>query len=292
MRKLIFLLLVITLLAAACSSGGAIAATVNGTDISVAEVEALRPDTATVARQDFADDLFRLIIEEVVRQGGQDIGAVEDQAAIDTIYAEYVSGLETQGPLEEVLEASGATTETLRHDAFQQAYFPAVQAKILEQEDAAIRAAYEELSVAEKSEVCARHILVASQEEAQQVVDRIAAGEEFAVLATELSLDTGSGAAGGDLGCAPAGRYVPPFAEATLSATIGEVVDPVESDFGFHVIIVDSREELAFEALRDQLGSSLINDWFLDRMGSADVVIDEKYGTWQTDPEFGVTAPA
>jgi len=77
-----------------------------------------------------------------------------------------------------------------------------------------------------------------------------------------------------------------------LSATIGEVVDPVESDFGFHVIIVDSREELAFEALRDQLGSSLINDWFLDRMGSADVVIDEKYGTWQTDPEFGVTAPA
>jgi parvulin-like peptidyl-prolyl isomerase len=289
-RKLVLLLLALTLLASACSGGAAIAATVNGTEITVGEVEALRPETPTVARQDFADDLFRLILEEVVRQGGRELGVVEDQAAIDSLYNESVASIEEQGLLGEVLEANGMTEETLRHDIFQQIYFPEVQANILEQEDD-LRSLYDQLSVAARSEVCVRHILVATEEEAQQVLDRVEAGEEFSDLAVELSIDTGSGAAGGELGCANADGYVESFANAALDATIGEVTDPVLSQFGYHVLIVDSRREQLFDDLREQLGGQLVNDWFLEVMGGANVVVEEQYGVWQTQPQFGVLAP-
>jgi parvulin-like peptidyl-prolyl isomerase len=89
----------------------------------------------------------------------------------------------------------------------------------------------------------ARHILVATEEEAQDVVDRLKAGEDFADLAAELSLDTSSAPEGGNLGFSPPGRYVEPVEEAISSLPIGQVSEPVESQFGWHIIEVLNREE-------------------------------------------------
>jgi parvulin-like peptidyl-prolyl isomerase len=124
---------------------------------------------------------------------------------------------------------------------------------------------------------------------------RLAAGEDFATVADEVSLDTDT--EGGDLGCASAGSYVTEFAEAALAATIGEVVGPVESDYGFHVLVVSERttptraEYLADPRalLTDDDLSSIWSNWFNDQLQAADAWVAERYGNWTP---IGITAPA
>lgn len=98
-------------------------------------------------------------------------------------------------------------------------------------------------------EVCARHILVESVAEAEQTLEDLEAGGDFAALADERSIDPGG--QGGDLGCFERGRMVPPFEEAAFAAEVGEPVGPVESQFGQHVILVYERSEAEPVALAE-----------------------------------------
>ena len=158
--------------------------------------------------------------------------------------------------------------------------------------------------------LCSRHILVASQAEADELLDRLDTGEEFAPLAIEFSLDPGSGSLGGDLGCVVEGSFVEPFETAAYAAEVGDVV-VAESQFGFHVIQVISSglptaenhpqldavtlarmaedAELAFleraqgavQAERQELLAELQETIFENYASQAH--IDERYGLW--DPE-------
>ena len=83
--------------------------------------------------------------------------------------------------------------------------------------------------------LCSRHILVASEADLEAALQRLEAGEEFADLAAELSIDQASGVRGGDLGCAPEGSFTPLFEEAAYAAQPGEIV-AAATEFGFHVI--------------------------------------------------------
>lgn len=76
--------------------------------------------------------------------------------------------------------------------------------------------------------------------------------DNFAMLAMQYSQDPGSGQRGGDLGFFGRGRMVQPFEEAAFGAKVGEIVGPVESQFGFHIIKVDDKrsEELKYSELR------------------------------------------
>jgi parvulin-like peptidyl-prolyl isomerase len=89
----------------------------------------------------------------------------------------------------------------------------------------------------------ARHILVKTEDEAKAVIKRLEAGEDFAALAKELSLDTGSAENGGELGFVPKGRIVAPVENALFSLPIGQISEPVETQFGWHVIEVLARED-------------------------------------------------
>ena len=303
-RKFVVLLFVLALSAAACSGGGAIVATVNGTAITLAEVEEIRADASATSRDQFNQDLFQLIVEETVRQAAAaQFTIVEDPAVTDAQYEQFIAGIEAQGPIDEYLESNGITEETIRHVAFQQVMLPAIQGRLAEQtepvSEEAIQAAYDEM-LPTVSTVCTRHILVATEEEATAVIDRLEGGAEFADLSAELSIDTESGAAGGDLGCRTADQYVVGFGDATLEATLGEVTGPVQSEFGYHVLIVDSREVQSLEEIRGDLETSLISQqaadlfdaWVFESLGAVDVVVTERYGTWQTEPSFGVISPA
>ncbi|MYB28544.1 MAG: hypothetical protein F4X38_05325 [Acidimicrobiaceae bacterium] len=158
--------------------------------------------------------------------------------------------------------------------------------------------------------LCSRHILVATQPEADAVLALLDAGEEFEFLAIDLSLDPGSGSLGGDLGCVVEGSFVAPFESAAYAAEPGQVV-VAESQFGFHVIHVISSgpatpgnhpqldaERLAFMAEDAQLAAAeraqaavqgereqlLINLQETVLLSYAPQVrIDERYGYW--DPE-------
>ena len=87
-----------------------------------------------------------------------------------------------------------------------------------------------------------RHILVEDEDTALAALEALRAGESFAALARAISTDTGSGYRGGELGEAFVGNYVPEFRQAIEEAGIGELVGPVESEFGFHILQVRSQE--------------------------------------------------
>ncbi|MEZ4734304.1 MAG: peptidylprolyl isomerase [Caldilineaceae bacterium] len=78
---------------------------------------------------------------------------------------------------------------------------------------------------------------------AEELRQRILAGEDFATLAQQYSDDTGSGAEGGDLGWFGAGRMVAPFEEAAFSLEVDEISEPIKTEFGYHIIEVLEKDE-------------------------------------------------
>jgi len=88
----------------------------------------------------------------------------------------------------------------------------------------------------------AGHILVRTEAEAQQILERLKGKEGFEALARRLSLDSASGAKGGDLGTVERGSTVPEFEEAAYALKVGEVSAPVKTRFGYHIIRVTGRE--------------------------------------------------
>ncbi len=115
-------------------------------------------------------------------------------------------------------------------------------------------------------ESCAKHILVKTIEEANDLEKQLADGASFEDLAKEHSLDPGSGAQGGDLGCFPEGVMVPSFNEVAFSADVGAISEPVESQFGFHIIQVYRRNEaglIPLEKVKEEVKSQLENEILL-----------------------------
>lgn len=127
-------------------------------------------------------------------------------------------------------------------------------------------------------QVCARHILVEELDTANELLGELEGGADFAETAAEHSTDPGSGARGGDLGCFPRGRMVQPFEEAAFSAPLNEVVGPVESQFGQHLILVYDRQEAGQVPLAqvepqiaNQLRQQKLNDAIEQVVEDADV---------------------
>jgi peptidyl-prolyl cis-trans isomerase C len=85
------------------------------------------------------------------------------------------------------------------------------------------------------SQVRASHILVASLEKAVALKEQITAGADFGTLAKENS-SCGSARNGGDLGMFGRGMMVKPFEEAAFNAEVGTVSEPVQTQFGYHLI--------------------------------------------------------
>ena len=126
--------------------------------------------------------------------------------------------------------------------------------------------------------VNARHILVGSETEAEDLLAALADGDSFAALAQANSLDTSSGANGGELGWAPVSNYVRPFAEAVTGAAPGETVGPVQSEFGWHLIQLRASEERSATAtLLENARVAAFRNWLDDRRAEleADIEISE-----------------
>jgi peptidyl-prolyl cis-trans isomerase C len=129
--------------------------------------------------------------------------------------------------------------------------------------DAQLKAEYETaVASMDKTEYHARHILVATKDQADQIIKKLKGGAKFEDLAKAQSLDTGSKANGGDLGWFTTSRMVKPFADAVKALKKGEVTpEPVQTQYGWHVIQLEDTREAApppFDQVKAQLTNSLV----------------------------------
>ncbi len=128
--------------------------------------------------------------------------------------------------------------------------------------DEQIKSAYDAKIAASKGEeeVKARHILVASEDEAKKIAAELKKGGDFEKLAKEKSSDKGSGANGGDLGWFSKDKMVAEFADAAFKLKKGEVSAPVKSSFGWHIIKLEDRRPLkpaSFEESKEAIKAEL-----------------------------------
>jgi peptidyl-prolyl cis-trans isomerase C len=135
--------------------------------------------------------------------------------------------------------------------------------KSLQPSDADLHAEYETAVAAmDKNEYKARHILVASKEEGEQVIKKLKGGAKFEDLAKAQSTDTGSKNSGGELGWFTTSRMVKPFADAVVALKKGDITpEPVQTQFGWHVIqLEDTREKTPppFDQVKAQLSNQVI----------------------------------
>jgi foldase protein PrsA len=115
-------------------------------------------------------------------------------------------------------------------------------------------------------QVHASHILVAAKETGQEVLDKLAQGAAFADLAAQYSTDTGSKDQGGDLGWFPRGVMVSAFDQAAFSLEPGKVSQLVQTDFGYHIILVQAKEVREIEpALYQQVQQQFFQAWIKEQ---------------------------
>ncbi|SEW42529.1 peptidyl-prolyl cis-trans isomerase C [Cognatiyoonia koreensis] len=156
--------------------------------------------------------------------------------------------------------------------------------------DAAVQAAYDARfdGVEPATEYNASHLLVETEEEALAAKARIDGGEEFADVARDVSTGP-TGPNGGNLGWFGAGSMVPEFEAAVMALEVGAVSDPVQTQFGWHVVTLNEtrlEEQPELDALRQQLSSEI------QEAAIQEVLEELRAETEITLPEEGAFDPA
>ena len=125
----------------------------------------------------------------------------------------------------------------------------------------------------EVAQVRARHILVAQESEAEQLLERLADGEGFALLAGQLSLDVSTKAYGGDLGWFVRGELLDPgLGDAAFSQSLGEIGGPISTRLGYHILQVVAVAERPIEAGRlPNIAENIFRLWLEAQVEAADL---------------------
>ncbi|HEY3476311.1 MAG TPA: peptidylprolyl isomerase [Anaerolineales bacterium] len=139
-----------------------------------------------------------------------------------------------------------------------------------------------------EEQVWARHILVGTEAEANAALDLINQGTDFATVAQRYSEDTGSGANGGDLGWFGRGAMVPEFEQVAFNLEVGEISEPVQSSFGYHIIQVLGHNDVPLDNTQyEQKKETEFSNWLAVERGQAEITT---YETWRehvpTEPEL------
>jgi peptidyl-prolyl cis-trans isomerase C len=198
--------------------------------------------------------------------------------------------MSNQEAYEQALKQNNITEEQLREDIRENLPVQEVQKRVAgdaEPSDEEIQNYYEKNKEAQfttPEQRCVRHILFNKdqKEKAKDVKQQLENGGDFAKLAKENSQDPGSAAKGGDLGCLGKGETVPEFEQAAFGAEQGEIVGPVQTEFGYHILqVTDVKPEQtrSLQEVESQIRSQLatekqseaFNKWIEEQKKERDV---------------------
>lgn len=232
----------------------------------------------------------RAVLAPIAEEEGVTVGDEDVNAEIELIKADFPDDTAFQ----EALKEQALTEEQLRELIADRMLEDRIREKVTAEAGASqddVVAYYDE-HIEDYQETCAQHILIESDAEARVVavqLQRAKAGRVdalFKKIAAERSKDSASAPNSGDLGCTPSGQFVPEFEEAMNSLEIGEISDPVQTQFGFHIIRVNERRTVPFSQVEAQIfeqlsGTSQDEAWesfITDLYERAGVEIDPRYG--------------
>jgi foldase protein PrsA len=220
--------------------------------------------------------ILELLMVEAAGKEGISMTDEDLKTQIDEFKAYFNTDEEYKTFLEEKAMTEDYLKESLKKE-FLINNFLSIKIENLQPTDDELKTIFDDLKM--NQQVRARHILVNTEEEAKAVIDRINKGEKFEDLAKELSVDTGSGANGGDLDYFSYTDMVQPFSDAAFSMEIGDLSEPVKSDFGYHIIEVTDKtvdDSVTLETKKDELTeyykSYKYEDLLEDLKGNANIV--------------------
>lgn len=218
-------------------SSGKTVAVVNGETITETELREFFAELPQEVQASGMEQLYPLLLEEIIGRR-----VIADKARV----AGALQEPELQKRLAQI------ENELLYN------YYVVKQAE-KQVDDAAVRNRYDQMvsQMPEGEEVDVSHILLETEEEAKEVIKLVTEGTPFADLARERSKDPGSAANGGSYGWVEKGKFVPEFEEAAFALEPNTFTsEPVQSQFGWHVILVADRRPIqppAFEEVSDRL---------------------------------------
>jgi foldase protein PrsA len=243
-------------------------ASVNGTDI---DKDALYDK---MVASNGAATLDAMISDEIVKQEAKKADVKVTQDEIDAemkTYEEQYGGAEA---LESAIASSGMTVDQLEGEMENYLLIEKLIGPDIKITDEQIETYFKENkeSFVQAEQVEASHILVATKEEADEVAKKLKDGEDFAGLAAEYSTDTATAKSGGELGSFSAGEMAAEFEKAAFAMEVGEISEPVETEYGFHIIKVTGKTEAAEAKLEDS--KEKIKETLFDE------ALNTQYATW------------
>ncbi|MGK7376737.1 foldase protein PrsA [Planococcus sp. 1R117A] len=234
-------------------------ATVNGQEI---ERDALYGEMVQASG---AETLDSMITNEIIEQEAEKAEievTQEDLTKEMAVYEEAYGGKEA---LASVLKASGLSMDDLKQEIEMYTKIKKLIGPEIEITDEQIKTFFEENkeSLAQPAQVEASHILVETKEKADEVASKLADGGDFAELAKEYSTDAATADNGGELGWFGAGKMAPEFEKAAFAMKADEISEPVETEFGFHIIKVTDKKEAqkaTLENSKEKIEETLFNE--------------------------------
>ena len=245
-----------------------------------------------------ADTIQNLVRQTLYNQAADERHIRIDRRDIDAAYAIEYSNLLQQNNIDEAFLEEYLVNQGRTLDSFQQAMRSEIETQlrnealrevivgIVEPTEDELYGYYEANIVRYDGpeEIRASHILLADEATAQNVHAQLMAGGDFAGLAREYSEDRGNSESGGDLDWFGRGQMVTEFEDAAFALEIGEISEPVETRFGYHIIQLTDRREAhtpTLDEIRDQVRddyiaeeeAQLFSDWYDTLRATSDVEI-------------------
>lgn len=230
--------------AESAASSQEVLAVVNGKKLTKLHFDLLiqqyRPEAKQWAQTNKGQAMRQLVLQEVLAQEGQRLHLDQDREVQVLLQLQSSNILARSVVRKYIDEKSGITDDTIRQ------YYDTHQGDYNTEE-----------------QITASHILVKTEVEAREVLKELRQGKDFAEVAKAKSIGP-SAPNGGSLGTFGRGRMVPDFEEAAFALKAGEISEPVQTQFGHHIIKVTERVEphvKPFDEVKDDIRETLISQY-------------------------------